>query len=125
MYHKTSGLSLKICIWPLSIRRLEIRADMEQRQTADFSAQKKRMAACEKRFGEFEILIAKIYEDNALGKLPDKRYEMLSCQYEFEVTLHFSSTSTENPYDKLKRIILNDSTNLKKFLNDENFPDKQ
>ena len=37
----------------------------------------------------------------------------------FEVTLHFSSTSTENPYDKLKRIILNDSANLKKF------PDKQ
>ncbi len=43
----------------------------------------------------------------------------------FEVTLHFSSTSTENPYDKLKRIILNDSSDLKKFLNDENFPDKQ
>ncbi len=31
----------------------------------------------------------------------------------FEVTLHFSSTSTENPYDKLRRIILNDSINLK------------
>ncbi len=62
----------------------EIRADMKQRQTADFSAQKKRMAACEKRTGELEILIAKIYEDNALGKLPDKRYEMLSCQYEKE-----------------------------------------
>lgn len=42
----------------------------------------------------------------------------------FEVTLHFSSTSTENPYDKLKRIILNDCTNLKKFPNDERVPDK-
>ncbi len=42
------------------------------------------MAACEKRIGELEILIARIYEDNALGKLPDKRYEMLSCQYEKE-----------------------------------------
>lgn len=28
----------------------------------------------------------------------------------YEVTLHFSSTSTENPYDKLKRIILNNCT---------------
>ena len=33
----------------------------------------------------------------------------------YEVTLHFSSTSTENPYDKLKRIILNDCTDLKKI----------
>ncbi len=33
----------------------------------------------------------------------------------FEVTLHFSSTSTENPYDKLKRIILNDCTILEKI----------
>lgn len=32
----------------------------------------------------------------------------------YEVTLHFSSTSKENPYDKLKRIILNDCTMLKK-----------
>lgn len=62
----------------------EIRAELKQRQTADFSAQKKRMAVCEKRIGELEILIAKIYEDNTLGKLPDKRYEMLSCQYEKE-----------------------------------------
>ncbi len=33
----------------------------------------------------------------------------------YEVTLHFSSTSTENPYDKLKRIILNDCAKLKKI----------
>ncbi len=34
---------------------------------------------------------------------------------DYEVVLHFSSTSTENPYDKLKRIILNDCTNFEKF----------
>ena len=33
----------------------------------------------------------------------------------FEVTLQFSSTSTENPYDKLKRIILNDSADFENF----------
>lgn len=43
----------------------------------------------------------------------------------YEVTLHFSSTSTEKPYDKLKRIILNDCTNLKKSTNNEKVPDKQ
>lgn len=43
----------------------------------------------------------------------------------YDVTLHFSSTSTENPYDKLKRIILNDCTNLKKIPNDKRGSDKQ
>lgn len=62
----------------------EIQAELEQKQTVDFTAQKKRMSACEKRIGELEILIAKIYEDNVLGKLSDKRYETLSNQYEKE-----------------------------------------
>ncbi len=30
------------------------------------------------------MLLAKIYEDNALGKLSDRRYETLSRQYEQE-----------------------------------------
>lgn len=62
----------------------EIQAELEQKQTVDFTAQKKRMSACEKRIGELEILIAKIYEDNVLGKLSDRRYETLSNQYEKE-----------------------------------------
>lgn len=62
----------------------EIQSELEQKQTVDFSVQKKRMAVCEKRIGELEILIAKIYEDNVLGKLSDKRYETLSNQYEKE-----------------------------------------
>ena len=39
------------------------------------------MAAAQKRAGELEKLICKIYEDNALGKLPDARYEALDAQY--------------------------------------------
>ena len=35
----------------------------------------------QKRAGELEKLICKIYEDNALGKLPDARYEALDAQY--------------------------------------------
>ncbi len=44
-------------------------------QTADISKKRKRLAAAQKRAGELERLICKIYEDNALGKLPDARYE--------------------------------------------------
>ena len=62
----------------------EIQSHIEDRQTVDFSEQRKRMNVCEKRIGELEMLIAKIYEDNALGKLSDKRYTMLYNQYEGE-----------------------------------------
>ncbi len=50
-------------------------------QTADISKKRKRLAASQKRAGEMEKLICKIYEDNALGKLPDARYEALDAQY--------------------------------------------
>ena len=50
-------------------------------QTADISKKRKRLAAAQKRAGELERLICKIYEDNALGKLPDARYEALDTQY--------------------------------------------
>ena len=50
-------------------------------QTADVSKKRKRLAAAQKRAGELEKLICKIYEDNALGKLPDARYEALDAQY--------------------------------------------
>ena len=50
-------------------------------QTADISKKRKRLAAAQKRAGELEKLICKIYEDNALGKLPDARYKALDAQY--------------------------------------------
>ena len=50
-------------------------------QTADISKKRKRLAVAQKRAGELEKLICKIYEDNALGKLPDARYEALDTQY--------------------------------------------
>ena len=38
----------------------------------------------EKRFLELDMLLKKVYEDNAMGRLPDRRYEMLSSDYEKE-----------------------------------------
>jgi DNA invertase Pin-like site-specific DNA recombinase len=51
------------------------------------SEEKKLRAALkkqEKRFSELDTLLKKVYEDNVLGKLPDRRYEMLSKEYEAE-----------------------------------------
>ena len=62
----------------------EIQSHIEDKQAVDFTEQRKRMTVCEKRTGELEMLIAQIYEDNALGKLSDTRYIMLYNQYEGE-----------------------------------------
>lgn len=54
-------------------------------QSSDVKSQKKRFDECENRLDELEKLMCKIYEDNALGKLPDKRYEFLCKQYDAEI----------------------------------------
>ena len=50
-------------------------------QSADISKKRRHLATAQKRAGELEKLICKIYEDNALGKLPDARYRALDAQY--------------------------------------------
>lgn len=52
-----------------------------EQQVSDITKKKKRLAAAQKRAGELEKLMCKIYEDNALGKLPDARYAALDAQY--------------------------------------------
>jgi hypothetical protein len=55
-------------------------------QTVEVKKQKKRLTACKKRHAELEKLLNKIYEDNALGKLPQNRYESLLQTYGQEQT---------------------------------------
>ena len=50
-------------------------------QDSDIKKKKRRLAAAQKRAGELERLLCKIYEDNALGRLPDARYAALDAQY--------------------------------------------
>ena len=61
-----------------------VRDVIASQQSNDEQAQRARLAICHRRVDELEKLICKIYEDNALGKLPDKRYQLLSSQYETE-----------------------------------------
>ena len=50
-------------------------------QTTEVRKQRTRLATAKQRVSELEVLLCKIYEDNALGRLPDSRYEMLDAQY--------------------------------------------
>jgi DNA invertase Pin-like site-specific DNA recombinase/ssDNA-binding Zn-finger/Zn-ribbon topoisomerase 1 len=58
-----------------------IKGLLTAQQTDEVKAQQKRLAACRKRYGELETLMNKIYEDNALGRLPQNRYESLLATY--------------------------------------------
>jgi DNA invertase Pin-like site-specific DNA recombinase len=58
-----------------------VRELLAAQQTDEVKAQQKRLAVCVNRHGELERLLNKIYEDNALGRLPEKRYESLLKTY--------------------------------------------
>lgn len=58
-----------------------VRSEIENRQSSEMKGQKTRLTACQKRLDELETLLCKIYEDNILGKLSDKRYQILEAQY--------------------------------------------
>lgn len=45
---------------------------------------KKKLNKAKKRFGELDILIQKLYESYAMGKITEHRFDMLSAQYEQE-----------------------------------------
>ena len=61
-----------------------MRSASEVRDKGEVKKLKTDLAKKEKRFADLDLLIKKVYEDNAMGKLPYRRYEMLSSDYEKE-----------------------------------------
>ena len=61
-----------------------MRSASEVRDKSEVKKLKSDLSKKEKRFADLDLLIKKVYEDNAMGKLPDRRYEMLSSDYEKE-----------------------------------------
>ncbi len=61
-----------------------MRSASEVREKGEVKKLRADLAKREKRSAELDLLIKKVYEDNAMGKLPDRRYEMLSSDYEKE-----------------------------------------
>ena len=73
-----------------------VRSEIENRQSSEMKGQKTRLTACQKRLDELETLLCKIYEDNTLGKLPDRRYQILEA-------IKFWKLSTPRNRKPLKR----------------------
>ena len=61
-----------------------MRSASEIRDKSEVKKLKADLSKKEKRFTDLDLLIKKVYEDNAMGKLLDRRYEMLSSDYEKE-----------------------------------------
>ena len=61
--------------------RKTVQEVLASHQTNEVKTQKKRLVACKKRHSDLEKLLNKIYEDFALGSLPEKRYESLLNTY--------------------------------------------
>jgi DNA invertase Pin-like site-specific DNA recombinase len=61
-----------------------IREESTLQQAETAKSQQRQIAKMECRIAELDHLFQKIYEDNAIGKLSDERYEKLSGSYESE-----------------------------------------
>jgi len=62
----------------------KVRESSTIRAEESAKAGKRKLAQNQKRIAELDRLFKKIYEDNAAGRLNDKRYEQLSADYEQE-----------------------------------------
>lgn len=62
----------------------KVRAASEVRQAEAAKDLKRRVGRARKRSSELDMLIKKLYESYATGKIPEKRFEMLSADYEHE-----------------------------------------
>lgn len=78
-----------------------IRELLAAQQTDEVKARQKRLAACRIRHGELDRLLNKIYEDNALGRLSEKRYESLLKTYgEEQATLETEIVEIQSAVEK-------------------------
>ena len=62
----------------------KVRAASEVRQQEAAKDLKRRINKAKKRIAELDVLIKKLYESFAMGKLPEARYDLLSDDYEQE-----------------------------------------
>ena len=62
----------------------KVRSISQVRQQEAAKELKRKVAKAKKRIAELDMLIKKLYETYALGKLEEKRFEMLSAEYEKE-----------------------------------------
>ncbi|MCR5121208.1 MAG: recombinase family protein [Ruminococcus sp.] len=89
------------------------RANSTSATKKEQAAKKRELTKAEKRLAEVKKLFVKIYEDNALGKLPDDDYALLSETYKTEQA---QLEQTVNELSAALEQIRNDEENTGRFL---------
>ena len=93
------------------IRR--IRSTTEVKQANEAKALQRSIAKAKKRSAELDVLIKRLYESYVLEKLPEKRYEALSAEYEHEqAELEEAIAQDQAKLDAYQA----DSTNVEAFI---------
>lgn len=81
-------IDLRSVLWNYRHNKKQFKAFLERKfQTNSAKEAKKLKAEYEKkqiRIEEIEKILRELYEDNALGRVTDERYEVMSSQYESE-----------------------------------------
>ena len=91
----------------------KLRETSTVKQASVARGNKRQFAKTEKRITELDVPYRKVYEDNAIGKLSDERFEIMSRDYEVEqVTLREQSTQLQALLDEYEQ----DSRSATKFL---------
>ena len=62
----------------------KLREESAVKQKDAAKSHRRQIVKNEKRIAELNVLYRKVYEDNAIGKLSDERYEQMSADYEKE-----------------------------------------
>ena len=76
-----------VCTYAISnreafVERVRTLSEIQHREAA--KELRKKIAKAKKRSAELDVLIKKLYESYAMGKLPEKRFDALSAEYEAE-----------------------------------------
>ena len=91
----------------------KVRAASEARQAEAAKDLQRSIGRAQKRISELNVLIKKLYEAYAIGKLPEKRFEMLSADYEREQSeLEAALAADQNELDVFNA----DTTRADQFL---------
>lgn len=61
-----------------------VMAQSRKEQDRTLATRKKKLAASQRRIGEIDTLIERLYEDNVSGKVPDERYAKMAAKFEDE-----------------------------------------
>ena len=89
----------------------KVRSISQVRQQEAAKELKRKVTKAKKRIAELDMLIKKLYETYAMGKLEEKRFEMLSAEYEKE-------------QDELEQALASDQADLDQFNEDTDRADK-